>query len=51
MNKQEQKSKIQGFIKSVTEKNYAEANKYLKGILDHKLGQKIQHNKDKPFFK
>ena len=46
MNKQEQKAKIQSFIRSVTEKNYAEANKYLKEVLDRKLGEKIQQNKN-----
>ena len=34
------------FIKSVSEKNYSEADKYLKQIVDNKLVQKMSKFKD-----
>ena len=51
MSKQPDQQKIQSFIRSVTEKNYAEANKYLKEVLDQKFGQRIKQTKNKPLFK
>ena len=45
------KQKIQQFIGSVTEKNYAEANKYLKEVLDAKMRERILNVRNKPFFK
>ena len=35
---------IQQFIKSIIEKNYAEANKYLQGVLDEKMKSKIRNS-------
>ena len=46
-----QKQQIQQFIGSVTEKNYAQANKYLKEVLDAKMRERISNVKNKPFFK
>ena len=47
----DQKQKIQSFLGSVTEKNYAAANKYLKEVLDSKMRERISNVKNKPFFK
>ena len=35
---------IQQFIKSIIQKNYAEANKYLQGVLDEKLKSRIRNS-------
>ena len=48
---EEEKRKIQQFIGSVTEKNYAQANKYLKEVLDSKMGSRIAQVTNKPIFK
>ena len=47
----DQKQKIQQFIGSVTEKNYAQANKYLKEVLDYKMKERIAQVTNKPIFK
>ncbi|MBC8416886.1 hypothetical protein H8E06_00975 [bacterium] len=47
----EEKCKIQQFIGSVTEKNYAQANKYLKEVLDSKMRTRISQVTNKPIFK
>ena len=42
---------IQLFIKSIIEKNYAEANKYLQGVLDEKLKSRIYNSATNNLFK
>ena len=37
---------ISGFLRSLTEKNYAEANKYLKKAVENKLSDKIKGYKN-----
>ena len=41
---------IHQFIKSIIGKNYAEANKYLQGVLDEKMKSKIQNSAKKRLF-
>jgi hypothetical protein len=46
MNKNTEKKNIVGFVKSVTNKNYSTADKYLKRVVEDKLKTKINSVKD-----
>lgn len=41
---------INSFIKSVSDKNYSEANKHLKSIIENKLLARINNNKNFKIF-
>lgn len=41
---------ILNFIKNISQKNYAEANKYLQEVIDSKLKDKIQKASEKKIF-
>ena len=45
-----EKAQIIGFINSVIEGNPAQANKYLLGIVDGKISNRIQQNLNGPLF-
>jgi ribosomal protein S3AE len=45
-----QKNKIIKFIEEVSNKNYAQANKYLKSLIEDKITKKIDKATDKPLF-
>jgi SLT domain-containing protein len=45
-----EKSKIANFIKSINDKNYAQANKYLQKTIHQKLTNKISQSKTTPIF-
>lgn len=38
---------LNNFLRALTEKNYAEANKYLRAVLDRKLVDRIKSTQDK----
>jgi len=44
------KGKINKFISSVSNKNYAEANKYLQSVVEDKVLVRINSATDKPLF-
>lgn len=44
------KNKISKFISAVSDKNYAEANKYLQSAVEDKLMTRIDNATDKPLF-
>jgi len=46
----DQKTKISKFIEELSNKNYAEANKYLKSVVEDKLEQRINTASEKPLF-
>lgn len=46
----ETKKQISKFISAVSDKNYAEANKYLQGVVEDKLQQRIDSATEKPLF-
>ena len=41
---------IHRFIKSIIEKNYSEANKYLSGVVNNKLKTRIRNSAGKNLF-
>ena len=45
-----EKENILNFIKNISQKNYAEANKYLQEVIDSKLKAKIQSASEKNLF-
>ena len=45
-----QKNKSIKFIEEVSNKNYAQANKYLKSLIEDKITKKIDKATDKPLF-
>ena len=45
-----QKTKISKFIEEVSNKNYAQAHKYLKSLIEDKITKKIDKATDKPLF-
>ena len=45
-----EKENILNFIKNISQKNYAEANKYLQEVIDSKLKAKIQSASEKKLF-
>ncbi len=45
-----EKSSISSFIKNISKKNYAEANKYLKEVIDSKLKERIKNATNKEIF-
>lgn len=45
-----QRLNIMKFLKSLNEKNYAQAHKYLKAVMEHKLMSKIAKNKQTKIF-
>jgi|TARA_R100000664_G_scaffold16516_1_gene25288 Zn-dependent oligopeptidase len=45
-----EKNKIIKFIEEVSNKNYAQANKYLKSLIEDKITKKIDKATDKPLF-
>ena len=46
----EQKNKIIKFIQELSSKNYAEAHKYLKSVIEDKITKKINNATEKPLF-
>lgn len=44
------KKLIKNFIKTVGEKNYSEANKYLQDVIDIKIKDRIKKSLEKPLF-
>lgn len=50
MKKVKENTNIKSFIKSLTQKNYAEANKYLKDIVDSKIKSKIESVRNDKIF-
>jgi len=46
----EEKNKISKFIEELSNKNYAQANKYLKSVIEDKLKAKIDTATEKPLF-
>ena len=44
------KNKITKFIREISNKNYAQAHKYLKSVIEDKLEKKINKATDKPLF-
>ena len=44
------KGKISKFISAISDKNYAEANKYLQSAVEDKLLKRIDNATDKPLF-
>jgi|TARA_R110000824_G_scaffold98759_1_gene235450 ribosomal protein L22 len=44
------KKKIVKFIEHISNKNYAEAHKYLKSIIDDKITTRISKAAEKPLF-
>ena len=49
-NHQTGRSNILGFLKNITEKNYAEANKYLRSAVEDKMKVKISQAAKKTGF-
>lgn len=47
---EETKQQISKFISSVSDKNYAEANKYLQGVVEDKIQNRINNATEKPLF-
>tara|TARA_R100001163_G_scaffold19407_2_gene17080 strand:- start:880 stop:1026 length:147 start_codon:yes stop_codon:yes gene_type:complete len=45
-----QKNKIIKFIQELSTKNYAEAHKYLKSVIEDKITKKINNATEKPLF-
>ena len=45
-----QKTKISKFIEEVSNKNYAQAHKYLKSLIEDKITKRIDKATDKPLF-
>jgi len=45
-----EKTLISNFLKSINEKNYAQAHKYLKTLVENKLMNKIKNNKGVQLF-
>ncbi len=45
-----QKNKIIKFIQELSSKNYAEAHKYLKSVIEDKITKKINNATEKPLF-
>jgi len=45
-----QRTKISKFIEEVSNKNYAQAHKYLKSLVEDKITKKIDKATDKPLF-
>lgn len=41
---------IVAFINAISNKNYAQANKYLKGVIEDKLQQRISASLNEPLF-
>ena len=50
MRKMKESTSIKSFIKSLSQKNYAEANKYLKDIVDSKIKSKIESVRNDKIF-
>jgi hypothetical protein len=46
----ETKQQINKFISSVSDKNYADAHKYLQGVVEDKVLTRITKATDKPLF-
>ena len=44
------KNKITKFIQEISSKNYAQAHKYLKSVIEDKIAKKINNATDKPLF-
>ena len=44
------KLKISKFIQHISNKNYAQAHKYLKSVIEDKITKKINNATDKPLF-
>ena len=47
---QKTKQQISQFISSVSDKNYADAHKYLQGVVEDKIITRINKATDKPLF-
>jgi ABC-type uncharacterized transport system ATPase subunit len=45
-----EKENVLNFIKNISQKNYAEANKYLQEVIDSKLKARIQKASEKKLF-
>lgn len=45
-----EKKNILNFIKNISQKNYAEADKYLKEVIDSKLKDRIKKASEKEIF-
>jgi len=45
-----QNNKIIKFIEQISNKNYAQANKYLKSLIEDKITNKINKATEKPLF-
>ena len=45
-----EKLKISKFIEHISNKNYAEAHKYLKSVIEDKIAKKINNATEKPLF-
>ena len=46
----DQESKITALINAISVKNYAEANKYLKSVIEDKIKYRINTSTNKPLF-
>jgi|TARA_R110001592_G_scaffold244456_1_gene505883 hypothetical protein len=46
----EEKNKISKFIEELSNKNYAQANKYLKSVIEDKIKTRIDTATEKPLF-
>ena len=46
----DQKTKISKFIQELSSKNYAQANKYLRGVIEDKIKTRINTASEKPLF-
>jgi hypothetical protein len=46
----DQESKITALINAISVKNYAEANKYLKSVIEDKIKSRINTSTNKPLF-
>lgn len=49
-NSMDQESKITALINAISVKNYAEANKYLKSVIEDKIKSRINTSTNKPLF-
>jgi len=49
-NKDKTRLKLVKFISAVSDKNYADAHKYLKGAVEDKIANRIDTASDKPLF-
>ena len=50
LNKNVSSKKLVGFIKAISTKKYAKANKYLKGIIEDKIQKRIESSLNEPLF-